>query len=71
MKKSLPTKTKHALHDGPATAGGSAVKAAEDRALLAELESIEGKKTVTFLWGLKKFFDAISIPMLVAEAEKT
>ena len=46
-----------------ATAGASAVKAAEDRAMLAELESSEGRLTVTLLWDLKKFFDSINIPM--------
>ena len=60
----------NAFHGDSATAGSSAVRAAEDRALMAELETIEGKKTVTFLWDLKKFFDSINIPMLVIEAEK-
>ena len=62
---------KNAFHGDSATAGASAVKAAEDRALLAELVTIEGKKTVTFLWDLKKCFDSLNIPMLVAEAEIT
>ena len=43
----------NAFHGDSATAGASAVRAAEDRALLAELESNEGKKTVTLLWDLK------------------
>jgi hypothetical protein len=61
----------NAFHGDSATAGASAVRAAEDRALLAELESIEGKMTITFLWDLKKIFDSINIPMLVEEAERT
>ena len=39
----------NAFHGDSATVGASAVRAAEDRALLAELASYEGKKTVTLL----------------------
>ena len=39
----------NAFHGDSATAGASAVRAAEDRALRAELEPIGGKETVTFL----------------------
>lgn len=60
-----------AFHGDSATAGASAVRAAEDRALLAELASCEGKQTVTLLWDLKKFLDSINIPKLVEEADVT
>ena len=62
---------KNAFHGDSATAGASAVRAAEDRALRAELESIEGKETATFLWDLKQFFDSLDICILVKEAEET
>ena len=60
----------NAFRGDSAKAGASAVKAAEDRALLAEFEASEGRQTVTILWDLKKFFDSINIPILVEEAEK-
>ena len=63
--------SRNAFHGESATAGASAVRAAEDRALLAELEAREGQQTVTLLWDLKKFFDSINIPKLVEEAEET
>ena len=53
------------FHGDPVTAGASAVKAAEDKALHAELETREGQMTITMLWGLKKFFDRINIAKLV------
>ena len=51
-----------------ATAGASAVHAAEDRALEAEVARLEEKHTLTLLWDLKKFFDSISVKKLFAEA---
>ena len=48
-----------------ATAGASAVAAAEDRALAAELARVEGNHSLSTLWDLKKFFDSIDIPTLI------
>ncbi len=55
----------NAFHGDSATAGASAVRAAEDRALLAETSASEGLQAVTLLWDLKKFFDSINIQKLV------
>ena len=62
---------KNAFHGDSATAGASAVRAAEDRALRADQESIEGQETATFLWDLRQFFDSLDICILVEEAEET
>ena len=51
-----------------ARAGASASTAAEDRALEAELMSLEGRALFTILWDFKKFFDMIDIEVLIQEA---
>ena len=56
------------VHDS-AKAGASAVAAADDRALAAELAKLEGMHSLTTLWDLKKFFDSIDIPTLIELAE--
>ena len=61
----------NACHGNSATAGASAVSAAEDRAMAAELETAEGKKIITMLWDIKKFFDSINISVLIEEAKAT
>ena len=43
----------NAFSGDSATAGASALRAAEDRALEAELESYEGQLTITMLWDIK------------------
>lgn len=53
-----------------AKAGASAVKAAEDRALEAELCQLQGKCGCTILWNVSKFFESINIKLLVEEAEQ-
>ena len=54
--------------NGSAAAGASAVRAAEDRALAAELAKIDNKCVMMILWGLAKFFDSIDMPTLFREA---
>ena len=61
----------NAYRGDSATAGASAVRAAEDRALEAELANFEGQQTITLLWDIKKFFDSIDISKLIEEAEAT
>jgi hypothetical protein len=53
-----------------AKAGASAVDAAEDRALEAEIAAASGKQTIVLLWDIKKFFDSIDIPILFEKARQ-
>jgi hypothetical protein len=51
-----------------AAAGASALLAAEDRALEAELEAALGNPTFTILWDFAKFFDSVDLGILIEEA---
>ena len=51
-----------------AKAGASAIHAAKDRALQAEIAQYKKKKTINMLWDVNKFFDSISICILIKEA---
>ena len=61
---------REAFENDSAKAGASAVDAAEDRALEAEIAAAEGKHTMVLLWDIKKFFDSIDIPILFQKAEE-
>ena len=61
--------TANAYEHDSATVGASAVAAAEDRALEAEIARLSGKVTLSTLWGLKKFFDSIGIKVLIQLAK--
>ena len=54
---------REAFENDSATAGASAVRAVEDRALEAELAKLEGSSLLTILWDPKKFFDTIDIAL--------
>ena len=53
------------FHHASSAVKASAVAAAEDRALEAEVARFMGMTTMTTLWDLKKFFDSINIRVLV------
>ena len=53
-----------------AKAGASAVHSAEERALDAELAQAAGKESLLMLWDLQKFFDSVSLQVLVSEARQ-
>ena len=59
---------REAFENDSAKAGASAVDAAENRALEAEIAQAEGKFTMVLLWDIKKFFDSIDIPILFQKA---
>ena len=56
---------KNAYQNDSAAAGASAVAAAEDRAVEAELARLSGLVTISTLWDLRKFFDSIDIEVLI------
>jgi hypothetical protein len=62
--------SREAFENDSAKAGASAVRAAEDRALEAEIAKLEGSNLLTILWDLKKCFDTINIFCLFQEAVK-
>ena len=51
-----------------AKSGASALSAAEDRALEAELAQIQNKKTIFIRWDIAKFCDSIDIQILISLA---
>ena len=53
-----------------AVKGSSALKAHLARALELEVAAIEGKKSLLFLWDLRKFYDSIRLSKLVKELIK-
>ena len=58
----------NAFENDSAAAGASAVKAAEDRAMLTELAKVEGKSSAVLLWDLQKFFDSLDVAVLFEAA---
>ena len=60
----------NAFDNDSAKAGASAVSAAEDRALEAELERLEGRFTISALWDIKIFFDSIDVIELIRLSRK-
>ena len=58
----------NAFENDSATKGASAVHAAEERALAAELSRLEGFFSLMLLWDLQNFFDSIDVKTLFAEA---
>ena len=68
MTKWRNLKLRKSIKNDFAATGSSAITAAEQRALEAELARNEGKQVMMVLWDLKKFFDSINIEVLFKEA---
>ena len=62
--------TRVAYENDSAKAGASAVDAAEDRALEAELVHASGKHTIVSLWDVKMLFDSIDVPLFFQKARQ-
>jgi len=60
----------NAFANDSAKAGASAVIAAEDRALEAEIAHDEGYQTLTMLFDMKKFFDSLDVATLFRMAKR-
>ena len=58
----------NAFENDSAAAGASAVKAAEDRAMLTELAKVENKSSAVLLWDMQKFFDSLDVAVLFEAA---